>query len=113
LGALEGAGFGLPDGNDLGALDCTGLGLLDEVALGTLEGGALGALEEGALEGTVLGLLDASVFAASKCSDASALCATASPPNALACSSWTTITLPQVLQRIRRIFCLTFSSAIE
>jgi hypothetical protein len=27
--------------------------------------------------------------------------------------SWTRITLPQVLQRMRRIFCLTFSSAME
>jgi hypothetical protein len=100
LGALNGAGLGLPDGVALGALDGAGFGLLDGAALGTLVG-------------TVLGLLLASVFADSKGSDASALWAPASPPKTLACSSWTTMTWPQVLQRIRRIFCLTFSSAIE
>jgi hypothetical protein len=34
-------------------------------------------------------------------------------PAAATRSSWTTMTLPQVLHRMRRIFCLTFSSAIE
>jgi hypothetical protein len=108
LGALAEAALGLLDGTGLGALDCAGLGLLDGATLGALLGGALGALE-----GTALGLLVASVLADSKCSDASAPCTPASPPEDLACSSWTTMTLPQVLQRIRRIFCLTFSSAIE
>jgi hypothetical protein len=36
-----------------------------------------------------------------------------SSPNEEACSPLMTMTLPQVLQRMRRIFCLTFASAIE
>ena len=108
LRALAEPGLATPPGAALGALDGAALGPLDGGALGALDGTALGALE-----GADLGLLDASVFADSKGSGAFAPCATASPPEAFACSSWTTMTLPQVLQRMRKIFCLIFSSAIE
>jgi hypothetical protein len=98
------------------------LGALAEAALRAPVGAALGALVEAALGALSVaatwGLLTA-VLAASKCSDAAdpsmfdGPAAPAAPPEADACSPWTTMTLPQVLQRMRRIFCLTFSSAIE
>jgi hypothetical protein len=81
--------------------------------LGPLDGAALGALDGAdlkALDGAALGPLDGATFAETVdlCSGAAV-----SPPEDKACSPSTTMTLPQVLQRIRRIFDLTFSSAIE
>jgi hypothetical protein len=85
------------DGADLGPLDGGTLGTCDGAALGLLDG-TLAPMEELGFVGIV-----------AWCSNATE----GSSPNEEACSPSMTMTLPQVLQRMRRIFCLTFASAIE